>query len=652
MHTFKLNLKGKNLLMYGENGSGKSSIYWAFYTIFQSCYKSPTPEGAQKYFIPNNPQNLRNKFSKNEDHSSLKIELISDSHIIQTYEVSDTICNTHVDGDNLMTLTSGSSDFLNYKFLSVVLDFKNSEVNDIFSIIESDILPSMICSTRFSAKYVTSNEQNTLVYWWRYINERPKTLPRSTHSPQLFKQGCQEYKDFQNLIDDFNAEFEFQLKILQEETIKKLKNSFSIPVEIRLKASKVFFNKKIEGTVKGYDGMIHRPQVIISALMTNKALPNGPETIQHPSSFFNEAKLTCIALAFRLAAVEMRYKGEDAASALFIDDLLISLDMGRRLQVIDILLELRKKHQLIIFTHDRAFYEIISTKLESIPKEADNWVQKEIYAQDESMCIDDIPAPFILEKKDYLDYAINNLHRCDLAACANYLRKATEHELARLFPANWLVSEIPKEENGMMVKHGEKVDLSTLIQKLPSYFERYNMPHKPSNLDIHRRRILNPFSHDDLHTPIYRSELIDCINEVKWLRSIKRHKIVSTEEEIRDNRYCIEHSYNGRRIKAIIHFTEVFDNINVEESVDGKTVVNTYHSDSKMEVISCNCSHILKKEPDQDFKINGLYELLLQYLGYKEEDDQPSFDELVKPYPIEYQIADIVQSVIDMKSKT
>ena len=72
---------------------------------------------------------------------------------------------------------------------------------------------------------------------------------------------------------------------------------------------------------------------------------------------FNEAKLTCIALAFRLAAVEMRYKGENAASALFIDDLLISLDMGRRLQVIDIILELRKKHQLIIFTHDRAFYD-------------------------------------------------------------------------------------------------------------------------------------------------------------------------------------------------------------------------------------------------------------------------------------------------------
>jgi len=32
----KLSLEGKNLLLYGENGSGKSSIYWGLYTFLQS----------------------------------------------------------------------------------------------------------------------------------------------------------------------------------------------------------------------------------------------------------------------------------------------------------------------------------------------------------------------------------------------------------------------------------------------------------------------------------------------------------------------------------------------------------------------------------------------------------------------------------------
>ena len=35
----KIVLNQKNLLLYGENGSGKSSIYWAFYTFLQSSLK-------------------------------------------------------------------------------------------------------------------------------------------------------------------------------------------------------------------------------------------------------------------------------------------------------------------------------------------------------------------------------------------------------------------------------------------------------------------------------------------------------------------------------------------------------------------------------------------------------------------------------------
>uniref|UniRef100_UPI002627146D ATP-binding protein n=1 Tax=uncultured Prevotella sp. TaxID=159272 RepID=UPI002627146D len=38
---FTLNVDGKNLLLYGENGCGKSSIYWSFYTHYQACLKQP-----------------------------------------------------------------------------------------------------------------------------------------------------------------------------------------------------------------------------------------------------------------------------------------------------------------------------------------------------------------------------------------------------------------------------------------------------------------------------------------------------------------------------------------------------------------------------------------------------------------------------------
>lgn len=56
---FELALDGKNLLMYGENGSGKSSIYYALHALLQSQYH----DKGFIYFDKNNPESLANKFN-------------------------------------------------------------------------------------------------------------------------------------------------------------------------------------------------------------------------------------------------------------------------------------------------------------------------------------------------------------------------------------------------------------------------------------------------------------------------------------------------------------------------------------------------------------------------------------------------------------
>ena len=56
---YTIELGGKHLLMYGENGSGKSSIYYALHCIFNSYRK---PDKGKKYFDKNNSQNLINRF--------------------------------------------------------------------------------------------------------------------------------------------------------------------------------------------------------------------------------------------------------------------------------------------------------------------------------------------------------------------------------------------------------------------------------------------------------------------------------------------------------------------------------------------------------------------------------------------------------------
>ena len=61
---FSLDLpEGKNLLMYGENGSGKSSIYYALHALLQSVFK--TDHGA-KYFTHSDEENLINIYRIND----------------------------------------------------------------------------------------------------------------------------------------------------------------------------------------------------------------------------------------------------------------------------------------------------------------------------------------------------------------------------------------------------------------------------------------------------------------------------------------------------------------------------------------------------------------------------------------------------------
>ncbi|PIZ11365.1 MAG: hypothetical protein COY55_04835, partial [Flavobacteriaceae bacterium CG_4_10_14_0_8_um_filter_31_99] len=57
--TEPIKIDGKNILLYGENGSGKSSFYWALYTLLESSQKSDAAQ-IQKYFNKLNPQSLVN----------------------------------------------------------------------------------------------------------------------------------------------------------------------------------------------------------------------------------------------------------------------------------------------------------------------------------------------------------------------------------------------------------------------------------------------------------------------------------------------------------------------------------------------------------------------------------------------------------------
>lgn len=522
---FVLNVNGKHLLLYGENGSGKSSIYWSFYTHYQSCYKLPIPEDAQKYFIAGNDQNLRNRFCKDEDGSSIVIEYISDDHRTITYEDSDVRCNTTTEGDLFMTFTSGSSSFMNYKFLSSIFDFKNSEIPEIFTIFKSDIFPALVFSPSPFFVHIDGNPPNhatTADYWWKYLDDTLKKLRRGKN-PKYILKTSDEYKRYEKLLGEFNKQMGETITLIEEKTNRKLEHDFRLENKIQITYKAAYIKEQKVGPETDINLKLCPPRIIVKAKIANNGLPEAHKDVVHPRSYYNEATLTCLAVAMRFAVVDVMYQGdENVASALFLDDLLISLDMSTRLNVIDVILAYQEKYQIMLFTHDYAFYDILKSRIGDVGKKSE-WLFREMYRKDESL--EPVPSPLILDDDSAYTKALAYYCKNDYAASANALRRECEEQVKRLLPYNRTITE---SEEGCTWSIPQT--LAKMIDDLKDFYRSIGMPNPTPNLHLYRERILNPLSHYDVRTSIYKNELKKAIDEVKKFQDIAIEKIVPIRE--------------------------------------------------------------------------------------------------------------------------
>ncbi len=519
---FMLNVDGKHLLLYGENGSGKSSIYWSLYTHYQSCYKRPIREDAQKYFIVGNDQNLRNRFCNDADGSSIIVEFISDDHRTKSFEDSDVRCNTTADGDMFMNFTSGSSSFMNYKFLSSIFDFKNSEKPEIFSIFKSDIFPALVFrpSPHFIHIDGTSPEHVTTAdYWWKYLDANLKNLKRG-ENPKYILKTSDEFKRYEKLLEEFNKQMGDTITLIEEKTNEKIEHDFHLNSKIQITYKPAYIKGQKVGPETDINLKLCPPQIIVKAKIISNGLLETHKEVAHPRSFFNEATLTCMAVAMRFAVVDLMYHGDETvASALILDDLLISLDMSTRLSVIDVILAYQEKYQILLFTHDYAFYDILKSRIGDMGNKSE-WLFREMYRKDESLA--SIPTPLIIDDDSAYTKALAYYCKNDYAASANALRRECEEQMKRLLPFN---KTITVSEKGC--SWAKPQTLAKMIDGLKEFYKSIGMPNPTPNLHLFRETILNPLSHYDVRTSIFKNELKKAIDEVRKLQDIAIERIIS-----------------------------------------------------------------------------------------------------------------------------
>ncbi len=187
----------------------------------------------------------------------------------------------------------------------------------------------------------------------------------------------------------------------------------------------------------------------------------------------------------------------DSLKILVLDDLLISLDMGNRLKLLEILKNEFSDFQIFFFTHDKGLYEIYKNKL--------NWEKYEFYLDDH----DDIPGVILKQGRSEIERAKVFYAQKDYDACALLLRKGFEKTIK-----NYLT---PKEQRN---KNCEELNLSNLIGRAISKTD--NQPKTIlEKLNSDRQHILNPLCHIDTKN-IHSEELKNAISDLEKLKDLLR----------------------------------------------------------------------------------------------------------------------------------
>ncbi|MHB1114228.1 MAG: AAA family ATPase [Acidovorax defluvii] len=459
--TFELD--GKNLLVYGENGSGKSSLFHALRGFF-----SPTS--------PPDLRTLKNSFSKvSLEHLSVKVAFDDGTFerwgmALQTTRRSTTgeMVGPFIELLHPAHRASGPStavrsaaqmaSCLDYRsLLATNYKHENGPVN-LFEPVVGTLL----------ADYLDFGTNKTIGQLWRLVQEAVPT--RNTRRQiGICLQAC----------TTFNTALRTALSRLLIDLNQLLP---------RLSASGV----RVEGFE--FSGVTYLGQItdlkMIGTKQIGLTLTYQGVTIDRPQNYLNEARLSALGLALylagRLASVPQTVAG---LKLLVLDDVLIGLDQTNRIPVLDLLDSQFKDWQVILLTHDRLWFETARARAGL----SGGWNIVELFANSEA---DSAYRPTVAVREsdvveDYLQRASVHLGNSDWRASAVYARSAFEMWLKVQCAAHSIPIQFSLEPR--------KIDANVYFNAIEKWAD--NSQAKPAFagvlkvLALYRDTVFNPGSH-------------------------------------------------------------------------------------------------------------------------------------------------------------
>jgi len=293
-YRLKFNIN-KNCLIYGENGTGKSSIYKALYSNFY-YFKDKK--------IVSNTVDVADKFLHRDFRSEdLKVDIDFDNETFIN-RVNNTLENSELLHNQTIYLCDE-------KVLRKIVSM------DFYSLVKDELVKHFNKLDDFLIYQPLEDKLR------RLTEERVprEILETRVELNRKFQESFEEYipVDEVNKIIKENLREDFEIEFVIEDA--KILNKKLIPPKISLK-------------VKGIDDK------------------------NDFSNHFNEAKLKLISIAIYFALAK-KYETDSDLKLLVLDDFLTSLDMANRKLIMWYILDNFGEYQKIILTHNLQFYNML-----------------------------------------------------------------------------------------------------------------------------------------------------------------------------------------------------------------------------------------------------------------------------------------------------
>lgn len=491
-HT--INVDGKNLFIYGENGSGKSSLYYALKDFFQSSRETIDFNELENIFLTKSEQGkgyIKVTFNPDKDGHAVDKEYEFGAKNKDTYSAADTSIRDAI----------GLKSFLTYKHLLGIHNIKKGGQIDLFDLLVKGVLK------HFKSAAITGAKE--LGELWQDVED---ICNKEVGSTRGFN-AAQKRKDLESALKLFNDAFRELFKEKSPEYILKVAqpilNEFNHNIKIKLNYTEAKPNSDASGIVNNH--------VRIKLKYLDKDIPE-------PHLFLNEARLSAIAISIYLGMVLRHPQLVIKSKILFLDDIFIGLDIANRLPLMEILkkhfisTDVNKNYQIIITTYDKPWYEFMKFYLEKDTA----WKTIELYSRRTRKGFENPVLVYGNDKQTgshidrFITAAQDYYNAGDNKAAGVYLRSAFEFILKRYcmsksIPVAFKLSSSDLNTDNFLnaikvykTANPAKCGLTAATQ---------------TSLEHFRKLVLNPLSHHDINKHEISSEIIAAIAVIRTLKT-------------------------------------------------------------------------------------------------------------------------------------